>query len=132
MSRLRLILGAAAPLAAGLGVLALAGWLSDPFGWRAGRLKTAETAATAIVSARTLEAEGARAAVERLAAAHLIQLETRAATVEAAALARSAEDANQPLEPGRAARLREHDRRLCQLVPASCDAAATGAAAGGG
>ena len=38
--------------------------------------------------------------------------------------ARSAPDANQSLDPDRADRLREHDRRLCELAPGACAGAA--------
>lgn len=46
--------------------------------------------------------------------------------------ARSAPDASTPLDPDRADRLREHDRRLCELAPGACTGTAAGAAVAGG
>jgi len=47
--------------------------------------------------------------------------------------ARSAPDASTPLDPARADRLREHDRRLCELAPGACaEAAAVPDDSGGG
>lgn len=126
MSRLILMAGAAALLV----LLLLGTWLADPFG-RRDRLRRAEHAAAATATARALEAEGARESAERVAASARILSETRAATAAAVVLARRAEDASEPLDPDRGARLREHDRRLCERVPASCGPAASDPAVGG-
>ena len=52
-------------------------------------------------------------------AAHSVE----AATAESITQARSAFDATDPLAADRAARLRDHDRRLCNIAPAGCPAA---------
>ncbi|WP_312599382.1 hypothetical protein [Brevundimonas sp.] len=96
------------------------------------RARTASTEAAAQDRARRLEAEGA--ADQALRVDHYQQKTTKAERATAAILvqARSADDADQPLDPRRADRLRDHDGQLCRIAPDldGC-AAATGPAAGG-
>ena len=77
-------------------------------------------------AARGLEAQGNAEQVRRTEAYGDIRVRVEAATAESITQARSAPDATEPLAANRAARLRDHDRRLCGLAPASCPAA-TGA-----
>lgn len=77
-------------------------------------------------SARRLETQGNADQVRRTEAYGDIRVRVEAATAESLIQARSAPDATDPLAADRAARLRDHDRRLCDLAPASCPAA-TGA-----
>lgn len=72
-----------------------------------------------------LEAAKDRAAVneaitkaERQAAP--VMIETRTVVAAATASARSAPDATTPLDPDRAERLRDADRRLCDLAVVAC------------
>ncbi len=79
--------------------------------------------ARSTLRAREIEA-GARAdQVRAVDAAHAVLTETRAATARAVAQSEGAPDADQPLDPDRLARLRAHDRRLCDLSPALCEPA---------
>ena len=92
----------------------------DPFSLQQRRLEVAEARATQAESeaeARRVEAAG-RAQQAALAEVHHRQtLAVERATVAAVTQARSAEDANHPLDPVRADRLRAHDRELCRLAP---------------
>ncbi len=132
-------------LAAGLLALALAaaavslagslGLRWDPFDRQARRLARAETEvvrahedvarATALLQAeRDLARRAADAAARSAAAAdgvHRLEIS-----------ARGAPDAFQPLSPDRLARLRAHDRELCELAPALEGCAAVIDASGGG
>ena len=102
-------------LAAGSGL----GLRWDPFSLQQRRLEVAEARATQAESeaeARRVEAAG-RAQQAALAEVHHRQtLAVERATVAAVTQARSAEDANHPLDPVRADRLRAHDRELCRLA----------------
>jgi hypothetical protein len=107
----------------------------DPFGLAGRRLAAAEARAATAESdaaARRLEVEGAADQVRRLDLHHQQARSVAVATVRAEIDARSAHDASVPLDPARAARLREHDRRLCKLAPAVCGPAAADPARGGG
>lgn len=92
----------------------------DPFSLQQRRLEVAEARATQAESeaeARRVEAAG-RAQQAALAEVHHRQtLAVERATVAAVTQARSAEDANELLDPVRADRLRAHDRELCRLAP---------------
>lgn len=90
--------------------------------------------ARAEAESRGLEAAGQAAQVERIEAVTRVIIETQAATAEVVAAARSAPDAETPLDPARADRLRAHDRELCRLSPAlvGCAAAAADSAGDGG
>jgi len=114
-------------LAVGLAVLVVLafghglGLRWDPFGLTERRLEAAVTHAAAAESdaaARSLEVEGAARLALRVDAHQQQAVSVARATDHAAAHARSAHDASTPLDPARAARLREHDRRLCGLAPA--------------
>ncbi|WEK39905.1 MAG: hypothetical protein P0Y50_15430 [Candidatus Brevundimonas colombiensis] len=95
-----------------------------------GRARAASTEAAAQEWARRLEVQGA--ADQALRVDHYQQTTTGAGRATAAAVvqARSADDADHPLDPRRADRLRAHDGQLCRIAPDldGC-AAATGSAA---
>ena len=123
---------------AGLAVLLVLGrglgihW--DPFGLGARRLEMAERRAettAADAAARQLEVEGAADLAGRLDRHHQQAVELARATAAADAQSRNADDADVPLDPARAARLRAHDGELCRLAPDLCGAAAPDHAAGG-
>ena len=75
-------------------------------------------------SARGLEAQGNAEQVRRTEAYGDIRVRVEAATAESITQARSAPDATDPIAADRAARLRDHDRQLCVIAPASCPTAA--------
>ncbi|HWQ85644.1 hypothetical protein [Brevundimonas sp.] len=107
----------------------------DPLGLTERRLAAAEARAAATASdlaARRLEVEGAADQARRIDIHHQQAASVARATDRAAIRARSAHDASVPLDPARAARLRDHDRRLCDLAPAVCAAAPADPADGGG
>jgi hypothetical protein len=92
----------------------------DPFSLQQRRLETAEVWAARAESdagARRVEAEGRAQQAVRLDIHHQQTLAVERATVAAVTQARSAEDANEPLDPVRSDRLRAHDRELCRLAP---------------
>jgi hypothetical protein len=92
----------------------------DPFNLRQRRLDVVEARATQAakdVEARRLEAEGRAGQTARLDIYHRQTLAVERATVAAVTQARSAEDANDLLDPVRSDRLRAHDRELCRLAP---------------
>lgn len=90
------------------------------------RLATAEADARA----RAAEAEGNADQVRRVETVHRQVIELRDVTDPVIHEARSAHDASTPLHPDRADRLREHDRRLCELAPGACAGAGAAAAPG--
>lgn len=93
----------------------------------ASQLDRAETRADTAESeadARGLEAQGNAEQVTRTEAYGDIRIRVEGVTASAVTEARSAPDAETPLDPDRGARLRDHDRSLCQLAPASCAAPA--------
>jgi hypothetical protein len=105
-------------------LLALAGrglglrW--DPFNLQRWRLEVADARATYAESdaeARRIEAAGQGRQAARVEIHHRQTLAVQRATVAAVTQARSAEDANDPLDLVRADRLRAHDRELCRLAP---------------
>lgn len=73
--------------------------------------------------ARGLEAQGNAEQVRRTEAYGDIRVRVESATAESITQARSAPDATDPLAADRAARLRDHDRRLCDIAPAGCPTA---------
>jgi hypothetical protein len=98
------------------------------------RLERAERQAEAAADdadARRLEVEGGVVQTRRLEQQHQQSVALARVTTAAQAEARNAHDSDLPLDPDRAARLRDHDRRLCRLTPAVCAAAPAGPAAGG-
>ncbi|MEN5146072.1 hypothetical protein [Brevundimonas diminuta] len=99
----------------------------DPFQLQTRRLEAAEqrlNRAEAEADARALEAAARARQVESLDAFHRNAQAVTAATVAAETRARTADDADTPLDPDRAGRLREHDRELCRLAPAVAGCAA--------
>ncbi|MGZ9114622.1 MAG: hypothetical protein ACXW3K_08365 [Brevundimonas sp.] len=125
-----IVLAGAATAALGHGL----GLRWDLFGLAERRLAVAERRATAAESdaaARRLEVEGAGDQARRLHIHHQQAASVARETGRAEAHARSAHDASISLDPARAARLREHDRRLCDLSPAVCGGAPPEPARGG-
>lgn len=84
------------------------------------RADTAEGDATA----RGLESQGNAEQVARTEAYGDIRIRVEGVTAESITRAQEAPDANDPLSDERAARLRDHDRRLCDIAPGSCPSAA--------
>ena len=94
----------------------------DPFGSQAKRLAQAERAAEVAVAdaaARTAEAVAERLQQERIRLQQDAARGAVSATGIAAAQARSANDADNPIDAARAARLHAHDRELCRLAAES-------------
>ena len=92
----------------------------DPFDLRQRRLEVAEareTQAGRDAEARRLEAARQVQQAARVEIHHRQTLAVERVTVSAVTQARSAEDANEPLDPVRADRLRAHDGELCRLAP---------------
>lgn len=92
----------------------------DPFGLQQRRLEVAQarmTQAESDAEARRVEAAGQAEQTRRVEIHHHQTLAVERATVAAVTQARSAEDANERLDPVRADRLRAHDRELCRLAP---------------
>lgn len=122
---------------AGGALIALAtatGWRWDPLDLQRRRLEA--------TTSRLERVEAALAARERLAAAeaeqaarlqthHQVVLDVTRVTAVATTEARTAHDADQPLDPARAARLSAHDDELCRAAPALCPARAAERAGGG-
>ena len=91
----------------------------DPFSLQQRRLEAALAQAARAESdadARRLEAEGRAGQTAQLESHHRQTLAVERATVAAVTQARSAEDANDLLDPVRADRLRALVRELCRLV----------------
>lgn len=116
------VAGAAIGLAATL--LGGFGFRWDPLGLQQRRLTAAEARATAgegaakaQATARRLEAEGAQTVLRRLDDFQQQQTAAARVTAAAAAQARTADDAETPLDRRRADYLRGHDRELCRLAP---------------
>ncbi|MNQ50702.1 hypothetical protein D3C85_646580 [compost metagenome] len=92
----------------------------DPFNFQQRRLEVADARAASAerdADARRLEAAGQGRQAARVEIHHRQTLAVQRATVAAVTQARSAEDANDPLDLVRADRLRAHDRELCRLAP---------------
>lgn len=92
----------------------------DPFNLQQRRLEIADARATYAESdakARHIEAAGQGQQAARVEIHHRQTLAVQRATVAAVTQARSAENANDPLDLVRADRLRAHDRELCRLAP---------------
>lgn len=107
----------------------------DPLDLSGRRLRASQARADlaqADAAARRLEAEGQSVLADHIDHSHRQSVAAARLTERAATQARSAHDADLPLDPTRAARLRDHDRGLCDLSPAVCAAAPAGPADGGG
>ncbi len=91
----------------------------DPFGLQQRRMEAAEARATQAESdaeARRIEAAARAQQSARVEIHHRQTLAVERATVAAVTQARSASDANEPLDSVRSDRLRAHDRELCRLA----------------
>lgn len=128
LTRLGKAIALGAAVLAAIMVFALAArWWDDLWAWFPGsderRLDRAEARleqAQADLAARRAEvAAHARQAV-RVEAAHHTLTEARGATARATALAEEAPDATDEIDPVRTDRLRDADRRLCELSPDLC------------
>lgn len=71
-----------------------------------------------------LTVEGEREQAQRVETFHTSEVVIRDLTARAVTESRSAPDADTPLDPARADRLRAHDRGLCVQSPAICPAPA--------
>ena len=115
----------AAAMAGGMGFR----W--DPLGLDRKRLEAAQAEAAAGRAeqvARRLEQQGQAVQQGRLETFNNTTTQAARATATAVTQARSAEDADTPLDPDRLRRLREHDRELCRLAPGINGCAAPGPA----
>jgi hypothetical protein len=98
-----------------------AGLRWDPLQLQARRLETAQRRADRAEverAARALEAEARGRQLDHLDAFHRHTQAVARATAAAETRARTADDAETPLDPARARRLHDHDRELCRLAPA--------------
>ena len=110
------------------------GFRWDPFDRTHRRLEAAEVRAEmaeAHAATCRLEVAGAAVQARRLETHHRQALDLGRATARAEAGARSSNDAEQPLDQARAARLAGHDRELCRLAPGICAAPEAEPAVGG-
>ena len=126
---------AVAVVVVGLAALGGLGFRWDPFGRTERRLQAAEAEAAAgreEAAARRLETEAASGQLRRLDDFHNQRTAAGRATAAVVEQARSADDAQTPLEDSRADRLRGHDRELCRLAPDLAGCAGAAGAAGGG
>ncbi|QCQ99451.1 hypothetical protein [Brevundimonas sp. SGAir0440] len=130
---------AATALALGFVLLGGLGFRWDPLNLQHKRLEAARiqardaaAVAAAQADARRIETEGAAVQARRVDHYYHTTGAARRVTTAAVAQARSADDADQPLETLRADRLRDHDGELCRIAPdlAGC-AGATDLARGG-
>jgi hypothetical protein len=101
--------------------------------WNAGRRGAAPAieAATDQAVAGELTAEGAAETAARAEIYHQQSAQALAALARLSAEAAQSEDADAPLDPGRAARLAAHDQRLCATPDFHGCAVATGGDAAG-
>lgn len=107
----------------GLAAITIGSFISDPFGirsWFADRVKADRDTYQSDAAARGLEVEGERGQAVRTETYHTQVIEVRDLTARAETEARSAYDANEPIEAGRADRLRRHDDGLCDARPSVC------------
>ena len=108
-----------------IALIAVVSFLSDPFGirsWFASREKARVETIESDLSARTLESEGRAGQLTRTETYHREVITIQSATEPFAAEARSAPDADTPLDLERADRLRRADDSLC-LHTAGCSPA---------
>ena len=88
------------------------------------RTKTELATTQSDASARGLESQGNAEQVARTEAYGDIRIRVEGVTAESITRAQEAPDAIDPLSDERAARLRGHDRRLCDIARGTCQAAA--------
>jgi len=84
------------------------------------RVETDRDRAQDDASARGIESAGQAEQIQRIETVHRQIVTVQAATQNAITEARSAPDANDPLEPSRAVRLATSDRMLCGYAPDLC------------
>lgn len=99
-----------------LALIAVVSFLSDPFGFKARKIERLEREAETAQSeayARSLESEGRADQLTRTETFHREVITIQSATEPFAAEARSAPDADTPLDLERADRLRRADDSLC-------------------
>lgn len=133
MTPLRIWLRGLTPLGWGAAVLVVCAMLAaaghgvglrwDPLGLTDRKLRAAETravAAEAALELRRREAEAREAQQHRLDIHHRTTVSVSEAAARAAGHARNAHDASISLDSARLARLREHDRQLCDAAPSVC------------
>lgn len=125
----KLVLALAAIAVAGA---ALGGLLLKARGDGAAAERPKVEAALDVAETAGLEAQGAREAADWQADADRQRAQAATAVSAATVKARSAGDANEPLSPDRAARLRDLDRQLCDARPTLAGCAAEDRDAGGG
>jgi hypothetical protein len=119
----RLLWTAFATVVCIIALIAVVSFLSDPFGFKARKIERLQREAETAQSdayARTLESQGQAEQITRIESAGRLTIDLNAITAEAVSNARTAADANEPLEAGRVGRLRQLDDRLCQSRPAVC------------
>jgi hypothetical protein len=103
-----------------IALIAVVSFLSDPFGFKARKIERLEREAETAQSeadARTLESEGRAGQIDRLETYHREVITIQSATEPLAAEARSAPDAETPLDPPRTLVVGSADRSLCVNAP---------------
>ena len=118
----RLLWTAFAAVVCIIALIAVASFLSDPFGFKArkiDRLQREAATAQSEADARTLESEGRAGQLDRLETYHREVITIQSATEPFAAEARSAPDANTPLDTHWRDLLRRSNGSLCQHVTCS-------------
>ncbi|MFN4296984.1 MAG: hypothetical protein ACK4FB_09080 [Brevundimonas sp.] len=120
-----LAVGVAALIAAALAVSLWNGlWSFLPWSAesRAEREAVRADTAEAGESARRIESQGQAEQIQRVETTHRQVIEVIDATAPVIHETRSAPDAHEPLDPERRSRVRDHQQRMCELVPATCPA----------
>ena len=118
----RLLWTAFAAVVCIIALIAVLSFLSDPFGirsWFANREKARVETIESDLSARTLESEGRAGQLTRTETYHREVITIQSATEPFAAEARSAPDANTPLDTHWRDLLRRSNGSLCQHVTCS-------------
>lgn len=103
-----------------IALIAVVGFISDPFGFKArkiARLEQEADAAQSEATARTLESQGRAEQLGRTETYHREVITIQSATASLEAEARSAHDADTPLDPDRTLVIGSADRSLCINAP---------------
>jgi hypothetical protein len=110
-----------------LAVMAVSRWWDDLWDWlpwsteqRLERAETRAETAQADAAARRTEVAWLEKQQADVAEATRVLIETRTVTERAVTRAEEAPDASVEIDPDRADRLRDADRRLCGLAPVDC------------
>jgi type II secretory pathway pseudopilin PulG len=112
-----------------IAALAVIGFVQDPFGFKARKIERLEREAQTAQSeadARTLESKGRAEQIDRTETYHREVITIQSATAPFAAEARSATDADTPLDPPRTLVVGNADRSLCINAPRLAGCAPTG------